>query len=193
MMGIRLRILGLLLGLPLAAALLSLGVGWSVRYPLDESAGAEAVPWGKPSPSASVTPVLPLSNGDSLQFRKIVLTGYTSSRRETDSTPFLTASMTRTRQGCLALSRDLLRTFTPDAPYDFGDYVLIPGVGVFIVEDTMHARWRNRGDIWFADRAAALRWGRRRVWMARMPKPIPAEGELLALGLRPGAGRILVD
>ena len=75
-----------------------------------------------------------------------------------------------------------------DAPFDFGDYVMIPGVGVFIVEDTMHARWRNRGDIWFADRATALRWGRRRVWITRLPEPVPDAGGLFALGMRLGTG-----
>ena len=35
---------------------------------------------------------------------------------ETDDTPFLTAMCTVTAPGVIALSRDLLRTFTPGAP-----------------------------------------------------------------------------
>ncbi|MCK4413244.1 MAG: 3D domain-containing protein [Candidatus Eisenbacteria sp.] len=187
------RTIGILVGLPLVAALLAIGVGWLVaRGPLvPASSGAEALCPATDTETPPASPpvaFLPLAHGDNLEFRKIVVTGYTSSRRETDSTPFLTASMTRVRQGCLALSRDLLRTFTPGAPFDFGDYVMLPGVGVFIVEDTMNARWRNRGDIWFADRSTALHWGHRRAWIARLPEPIPEEGELFAIGMRLRSG-----
>jgi len=122
------------------------------------------------------------AEGDSLIFQSVVATGYTSSPRETDSTPFVTASMTRVRPGCLALSRDLLRTFTPGAPYDFGDWVVLPGVGIFVVEDTMNARWRNRADIWFANRREAVHWGRRNVWIARLPRPLEEGSDLFALG-----------
>lgn len=126
--------------------------------------------------------ILPVRDGGTLAFHRVTVTGYTSSPRETDSTPHLTASMTRVHSGCLALSRDLLRSFTPDAPFDFGDWVVLPGTGVFIVEDTMNARWRNRADIWFSDRRQALRWGRRSALLARLPSP-PEEGQgLFALG-----------
>ena len=128
--------------------------------------------------------ILPCAEGDSLVLRPIVVTGYTSSVRETDSTPFITASMTRVRPGCLALSRDLLRTFTPEAPFDFGDWVVIPGVGIFIVEDTMNARWRNRADIWFNRRRDAVHWGRRQALIARLPNPLQEGRELFALGPR---------
>ncbi len=122
-------------------------------------------------------------DGDAqLRFQSVIVTGYTSSPHETDSTPFLTASMTRVRPGCLALSRDLLRTFTPGAPFDFGDWVVIPGVGIFIVEDTMNARWKNRADIWFQERRKALRWGRRRAYLARLPWPIEEATGEFALG-----------
>lgn len=129
---------------------------------------------------------LPTESGDPLAFRPIVVTGYTSCPRETDSTPFITASMTRVRPGCLALSRDLLRTFTPGAPFDFGDWVVLPGVGVFIVEDTMNARWRARADIWFRERHDALHWGRRQASIALLPIPVEAGSDLFALGPRLG-------
>jgi 3D (Asp-Asp-Asp) domain-containing protein len=93
----------------------------------------------------------------------VVATGYTSSVWETDSTPFITAANTHTRHGIVALSRDLLKRYNPQAPFSFGDVVHISGVGDFIVEDSMNARWRRRVDVWFPSRAAAVSFGRREV------------------------------
>jgi len=93
----------------------------------------------------------------------VVATGYSSSVIETDDTPFITAWNTPTRDGVLALSRDLLRRYTPAAPFDFGDIVVISGIGEFVVEDSMHPRWRRRADIWFASRTEAFSFGRREV------------------------------
>ena len=103
-------------------------------------------------------------------------TAYTSSVRETDSTPFVTATGARTRFGIIAVSRDLLGS---DLPYgsmvkleDLGDWRTGRGKGrfntmlrdvVFIVEDTMHKRKRQQIDVWMPDRSLALKWGVRRV------------------------------
>lgn len=92
-----------------------------------------------------------------------IATGYSSTVDQTDSTPFITAANTRVRQGVLALSRDLLKRYTPDAPFDFGDVVYVSGIGKFIVEDSMNRRWHRRADIWFTDRPTAIEFGKRRV------------------------------
>jgi len=92
---------------------------------------------------------------------RVTCTAYSSTPDQTDSTPFITASMQRVERGIIALSRDLLRRYTPGAPFDFGDHVELVGVGVFRVEDTMHRRWRNRADIWVHSKAEARQWGRR--------------------------------
>lgn len=126
---------------------------------------------------------LPMPDDDALVFHPVIVTGYSSTVAQTDSTPNLTASMTLVGPGCLALSRDLLRTFTPDAPFDFGDGAVIPGVGLFIVQDTMHPRWTNRADIWFEDSCQAVTWGRRQVLIARLPSPVAESSPSLALGL----------
>lgn len=94
---------------------------------------------------------------------RVTCTAYSSTPDQTDSTPFITASMQRVQPGIIALSRDLLRRYTPGAPFDFGDYVEIIGLGVFRVEDTMHRRWRRRLDLWVESRAEAWRWGRREM------------------------------
>jgi len=111
-------------------------------------------------------------------FRTIVVTAYSSGENKTDDTPHLTATNSTTDVGTIALSRDLLRTFTLDAPFDFGDRVLIPGVGIFEVKDTMAARWRARGDIWFTSRERALQWGRRQVYLTQVEEDTPLRSQL---------------
>jgi 3D (Asp-Asp-Asp) domain-containing protein len=98
----------------------------------------------------------------------VTVTGYSSSEDQTDSTPFVTASNTQVRPGIIALSRDLLREYTPGAPFSFGDLVDLEGVGVFRVEDTMASRYRQRADIWFTNRTAAVRWGRQHLYAAKL-------------------------
>ena len=94
-------------------------------------------------------------------------TAYNSIPNQTDSTPFITATGTRTRPGVVALSRDLLRQF----PY--GSRIMIEDLSgrysaqlkgrVFIVEDTMAARKTNSLDIWMTTRSEAMRFGARQV------------------------------
>jgi 3D (Asp-Asp-Asp) domain-containing protein len=175
----------LLVGLPALLALVA-GLGAVAFDPAGaggaagETAVVAVVPGTQAVPDA-VAPVLPTEEGEPLVFHEIMVTGYASAATETDSSPSVTASMTRVRPGCLALSRDLLRTFTRNAPFDFGDWVVLPGVGVFIVEDTMHERWERRGDIWFPSRSDALRWGRRRVYVGRLAHPSDDVANLFAV------------
>jgi 3D (Asp-Asp-Asp) domain-containing protein len=185
--GDRIGLAGLPLLLALGAALLGEAQGPAV---LENPRPAEACLAVFP-PIGPVAALLPEHGGDALEFHRVVITGYSSSDRETDDSPDLTASMTPAQDGCLALSRDLLRTFTPKAPFDFGDYVLIPKVGIFLVQDTMHPRWRSRADIWFADSQTAARWGRRTKWIGRLPVPPDQNIGLFALGLSPDLGRAL--
>ncbi len=103
--------------------------------------------------------------------------GYNSMVDQTDSTPYITSTGQHTRFGIIAVSRDLL---SHDLPYgtlvritDLGNYYdgrgygryqsLLDGQGLFIVEDTMHARKRQQIDIWFSDYASAVNWGMRKV------------------------------
>jgi hypothetical protein len=95
----------------------------------------------------------------------INVSGYTSRVCETDDTPFITAANTLTRPGVLALSRDLLKRYTPGAPFDFGDVVHIAGIGDFVVEDAMAGRWQRRADIWFERVAQAREFGIRKSVM----------------------------
>ncbi|MBD3161896.1 MAG: hypothetical protein GF346_06405 [Candidatus Eisenbacteria bacterium] len=162
----------------LAATLLVLGVQLADRHvarlpaegtvrPADVEANTAVshLPEGTAEPSSTAE--------SSHRFVRVTVTGYTSVPEQTDDTPFLTATLSPTRPGTLALSRDLLRTFTRGAPFDFGDRVLIPGMGIYVVEDTMHPRWAHRADIWFRDNETARRWGRRQVYLARVDAEEP--------------------
>ena len=94
-------------------------------------------------------------------------TAYNSAPNQTDSTPFITATGTRTRFGVVALSRDMLRQF----PY--GTKIMIEDLSgkynnllkgqVFIVEDTMHQRKRNQVDVWMTSYRQAMQFGVRQV------------------------------
>lgn len=101
---------------------------------------------------------------------EITVTGYSSSRDQCDADPFTTAANTQVRTGIIALSRNLLRRYYPAAPFNWGDRVHIEGVGEFVVEDSMNARYLNRADIWFPDRASASDWGVRQLKLSAVPE-----------------------
>ena len=101
-------------------------------------------------------------------------TAYTSSVRETDSTPFITSIGMRTQLGVLAVSRDLLKILPYGTKVRLKDLGTVQGRGrgqfnylfegrVFVVADVMHSRWREKVDVWLPDRSTALRFGRRLV------------------------------
>jgi 3D (Asp-Asp-Asp) domain-containing protein len=185
----RLKQVAVLAGLPLGLAL-SAGLGNVVLGPpppAEAVVSVAPVVFAVDTSTVPVSPVLQTEEGNALVFQEIVVTGYASAPAETDSSPTVTASMTRVRPGCLALSRDLLRTFTRNAPFDFGDWVVLPGVGIFVVQDTMHERWERRGDIWFPDRSSAMRWGSRRVLVGRLAHPDLNSEPLSGLGPDPAA------
>ena len=82
---------------------------------------------------------------------KTVLTAYSSTPDQTDSTPFTTASGTRTRDGVIAANF-----------LAFGTKVQIPeifGDKVFTVEDRMAKKHSDKIDIWFPERRLAKRFG----------------------------------
>lgn len=84
----------------------------------------------------------------------VAATAYNSMESQTDSTPWITASGTRCREGVIASN------FLP-----FGTKVLIEGFGdrVFVVEDRMNRRYKQRIDIWFRDYSDARRFGVRTI------------------------------
>ena len=90
-----------------------------------------------------------------------VITAYSSTRDQTDSTPFVTAAGTRVRDGVMAANFLAFGT-KARIPALFGDKV-------FTVEDRMNARYPNRVDIWFASRAEARAFGARAAEIEILP------------------------
>lgn len=93
------------------------------------------------------------------------VSAYNSLAAQTDSTPNITATGTRTRPGVLAVSRNLLGR--SDLPYGTRvKAVAQSGCGlnvvgrIFTVEDTMAARMSYSADIWMSSSSAARKFGR---------------------------------
>jgi len=82
----------------------------------------------------------------------VEVTAYTSSIEETDSTPFLTASQTKVRNGIIACPRDL----------EFGTKIEIEGK-IYICEDRMALKNNGKFDIWVESKDLAFEWGRRTI------------------------------
>ena len=82
---------------------------------------------------------------------KVYITAYSSSPDETDDTPDITASGSRTRDGVIATNM-----------LPFGTKVRIPrlfGKKLFVVEDRRHSRFSDRVDIWFPEKQDAKNFG----------------------------------
>lgn len=142
---VRLSLLLLLLSLAALAVSLAVRPG-----PLDGEVTYDA----SAAPAAQPAPTLELE-----------MTAYTSEAVQTDASPTLTASGTRTGPGTAAVSRDLLERL----PYGSRIRVVStsgegcggwPPEAPLRVEDTMNVRIRNHLDIWVASTEQALSWGR---------------------------------
>ena len=84
---------------------------------------------------------------------RVVLSAYSSTSDQTDSTPFIMASGKHVYDGAIASN------FLP-----LGALVRIPelfGGKIFVVEDRMHKRFSNRVDIWMPTRQEAINFGLR--------------------------------
>jgi 3D (Asp-Asp-Asp) domain-containing protein len=85
----------------------------------------------------------------------VFVTAYNPIVAQTDSTPQITASNKRVKSGMVALSRDLEEEFG----FQFGDTVVIEGIGRFVFEDRMNKRWTRRVDILMLSIKAAGEFG----------------------------------
>ena len=82
-------------------------------------------------------------------------TAYSSTKDQTDDTPFITAMGTHVRDGVVAAN------FLP-----LGTVIRIPdyfGDKTFVVEDRMNKRYDYRIDLWFPTGEEAKEWGVRKV------------------------------
>jgi 3D (Asp-Asp-Asp) domain-containing protein len=108
---------------------------------------------------------------------QVTATAYTSTRSQTDKTPYLAAWNNRLRPGIksIAVSRDLL-----DLGLSNGTKVHIEGLtGTYKVLDKMNKRWTKKIDIYMGrNLRKAKRWGKRKVTIHWKKKTIvPLKGE----------------
>ncbi|MFC1700718.1 hypothetical protein ACFLZ0_01075 [Patescibacteria group bacterium] len=83
--------------------------------------------------------------------RLVVITAYSSTPDQTDSTPFITAKGTYVRDGIIACNFLSFGTKVK-IPYLFGDKI-------FVVEDRMALKNSHKIDIWFETREQAKQFG----------------------------------
>ncbi len=86
----------------------------------------------------------------------VEVTAYSNTPDQCDSTPNITASNIRVRDGIVALSRDIEQAMG----LKFGDLVLLEPYGVFEFQDRMNKRIKCTVDIFMPERAQALSFGR---------------------------------
>ncbi len=70
----------------------------------------------------------------------------------------ITSSGRRVKVGMIALSRDLERNLN----MDFGDRVLLHGMGIFEFQDRMAPRWNRKADIYLDNQGKAMNFGVKR-------------------------------
>lgn len=97
----------------------------------------------------------------------VVMTAYSSTVSQTDSTPFLTSTNQRVKLGIVAASRDLLAEKLP-----YGTQLRVVAINntskcggqkpeiILEVQDTMNKRKRNQLDLWLPSTSKAREWGR---------------------------------
>jgi len=77
-----------------------------------------------------------------------VVTAYSSTEDQCDSTPFITANNEKVRDGIVASNE-----------FEFGQKIMIDNK-IYVVADRMNKRYKNRIDIWKFDRAEAINFGK---------------------------------
>ncbi|WP_423819032.1 hypothetical protein V5739_16200 [Salinimicrobium sp. TIG7-5_MAKvit] len=111
-------------------------------------------------------------NFDDWQKIRVTASAYNSLGKQGEGNPMITAWGDTLNPGVqsIAVSRDLMKK-----GLDYKTPVKIEGFeGVFIVNDKMHPRWRNKIDIYMgANKEKALKWGRRKVEIAFPAKDEP--------------------
>ena len=105
-----------------------------------------------------------------VQIEHVTVTAYSPRVRETDDTPYITASNLRVAEGTVAVSRDLWRggwafgkkVFIECAPGEKGRKEAKAGLcGIFIIRDVMNQRFTKRMDIFIHSTRKARAAGKR--------------------------------
>lgn len=102
-----------------------------------------------------------LITGKRLAQKRVIVTAYSSTPDQTDSSPFITASGTEVRDGVVAAN------WLP-----IGAYIRLPeiyGEKILVVEDRMHPKNARKLDVWMPTREAAKQFGVKRLLVEILP------------------------
>jgi 3D (Asp-Asp-Asp) domain-containing protein len=92
----------------------------------------------------------------------VTVGAYSPRRKETQGNPRDTASGAQVQSGVIALSRDVERALG----VEFGDQVMVEGVGTFVFHDRMAAHKKRRVDIFMESTAAAREFGEKPAYVS---------------------------
>lgn len=101
---------------------------------------------GWPRPTLSVT------------MSVVTVTAYHPGVTAPGSPKGITASGQKVSEGMMAVSRDVERSLN----LNFGDRVLLHGMGVFDFQDRMHPRCKKKADVFMKSKKNAVKFGVRR-------------------------------
>ena len=132
-------------------------------------ANAPATPLVEPQSAISGHTLMPTAPAPVTSANKVVryqvtvqVSGYNSEVGQTDASPFIMANGNHVRWG--AVAANIIDANGRNIP--FGTVIKIPslyGDQLFVVEDRLNKRYTRNVDIWFANKADALKLGRRTV------------------------------
>jgi 3D (Asp-Asp-Asp) domain-containing protein len=110
----------------------------------------------EPKDEGKITLITPVKEAKVIRtYKNLVITAYSSTVDQTDSSPCITANGFNL---CQHNQEDVIAAnFLP-----FGTKVRIPeyfGDRIFTVQDRMHSRYNYRADVWFRDRHDAVHFG----------------------------------
>ena len=96
----------------------------------------------------------------------VTVTAYSPTEEECDSDPYITAYQKPVKEGTIAISRDLEEEFG----WRLGDRIHLKGLGVFVVWDRMHPKWKKKVDIFFNDTEKAVSFGVKQAKVLKVEK-----------------------
>jgi 3D (Asp-Asp-Asp) domain-containing protein len=175
------------LGTIVSAVLSGAVIGWALFSGVSPAANRPEAPWAREALTQATTELQQAMSllqecfGAPVELSRVrtlpvTLTAYSSTEDQCDDTPHITASNKPVRNGIIAVSHDLMTEWG----LTFGQRVLIPGHGLFEVQDRMNRRWQKKVDIWHNDREAARLFGRQQGMLIWMANETADDNELMA-------------
>lgn len=99
--------------------------------------------------------------------KKLTVTAYSATKKECDSDPKITASMSKVKPGTIAVSRDLF-----EQGWVFGKKVYIENHGIYTINDLMNKKHSERIDVFIGHKKKANSFGKKELIVALLPDEV---------------------